>query len=530
MDNHQPVASPDGSSETFLQGYPEENCNVLQHPQSEGLLDIKVEIIDEEEGTYMKVDQRYGSSKGSPSETCPSPLYSQDCSEENYNVQWDHQGEDLTHVKLEVKSEEELYVSGDQQGHEEEIPVDIVKGGGSFFSSRRLRSLQHGKERGSSMTTRRPYRRMDMDVGTLISLVHDRPELWDKSASGYSDRNRRDRAWLEICEALYPDWGEYTQDQQGVMEEYARKRWKSVRDRLLKEVKNAEKNGSSPSKRKKMPHYEELLFILPSRGSRTHQGNCQETDSPAESPTEPDEHQQREPASSTSTEPTHKVEVIQEDLSVHSWVATPPSPDIAATSAPTAAAVSKSVAAPAATRTTRPSPSSRTSFSRGRSRRSLRTMERQLEVESEVMSLIRRVDGDDRFDFFGYGLASLCRQMPTHIQDNFMSFVHAAAAVFGSANPLPDLGDLIQTLRWATGLRQQPPVSLPRPRVMSTSTQTDPVNFSAPSPPTTGSQFYNSFYPYPPAPYSNSGTNQNQQQPAASSTSTDFSPPHYTNF
>ncbi|XP_075698661.1 gastrula zinc finger protein XlCGF66.1-like [Rhinoderma darwinii] len=76
-----------------------------------------------------------GSSKGNPPERCPSPFYFQDCAKENHNVPLDHQfnkGEDLINIKVEViaaeeeeEEEEEMYIKGDHQCKEEEIPVDI---------------------------------------------------------------------------------------------------------------------------------------------------------------------------------------------------------------------------------------------------------------------------------------------------------------------------------------------------------------------------------------------------------------------
>ncbi|XP_075700461.1 oocyte zinc finger protein XlCOF7.1-like [Rhinoderma darwinii] len=53
------------------------------------------------------------SSRRNPPERCPSPLYSQDCPEENHNVPENHQGEDLTNIKAEDEAEEEQ-MRGDQ--------------------------------------------------------------------------------------------------------------------------------------------------------------------------------------------------------------------------------------------------------------------------------------------------------------------------------------------------------------------------------------------------------------------------------
>ncbi|XP_075704847.1 uncharacterized protein LOC142717127, partial [Rhinoderma darwinii] len=69
-----------------------------------------------------------GSSRRNPPERCPSPLYSQDCPEENHNVPENHQGEDLTDIK--VEDEEEERVRGDQRCKsevEEEIPGGVTR-------------------------------------------------------------------------------------------------------------------------------------------------------------------------------------------------------------------------------------------------------------------------------------------------------------------------------------------------------------------------------------------------------------------
>ncbi|XP_040294078.1 zinc finger protein OZF-like [Bufo bufo] len=67
-----------------------------------------------------------GSCKRYLPERRPSPLYSQDCSEENHNVPRDYQDEDLIHIKVEVvEDEEETDFMDDQQCKEEEIPEDI---------------------------------------------------------------------------------------------------------------------------------------------------------------------------------------------------------------------------------------------------------------------------------------------------------------------------------------------------------------------------------------------------------------------
>ncbi|XP_069608673.1 uncharacterized protein [Ranitomeya imitator] len=581
MENHKPLTIQDepcerNSSPLDSHDCLKENHNTPQNLQGEDVLAIKIEAkVKEEDGMYMKTGLQYGSGKKtrpnrfpSPvydqdsdeedsvtqdyqrdddqldtnvkdedeeSERCSSPHYSQHCPEDNDNVlQYDPDDSDLARIKVEIKSEEEeFYVMSNQQSREEETPKTKGKSG-KKTSSRK--SSYGGKRRGRMATPRKVYRRMDMDVGTLISEVQARPLLWDKGSFGYTDRHRRDRAWIDICQILYPDWGGYSHPQQGVIEDDVRQRWKSVRDRFLKERRQAIRSGISPSKRRKMPFYDELLFIMPNCEPWTSQGSYQETESLAESPAAYDQQQmESESTPSTSAAPIQQVKVDLEDQVESSWLATPPSPveeTSAATTKIAAVTISSVSPVPVVIPATRPMLPTRTASIRGRSRRALRLTDRHLEGERESMSPNWRVEGNDRFDFFGFGLASHCRQMRPEHQDDFMSFVHAAAGLYDTAESLPDLGDLINTLRWASGLRELPPRSLPRPRVKSISIQTDPVNFSAlqppPAQPTTGSQLLSTFYQCPPTPYTSSGPTESQ--PTSSSTSPDYSNPPYTSF
>ncbi|XP_056409049.1 oocyte zinc finger protein XlCOF7.1-like isoform X2 [Hyla sarda] len=95
-----------------------QNCqeeNVPEKHQGENLIDIKVEVIDEEEEMGVLADQQNGVIDRNPTERCPCPLYSQDCPERN--VPKNHQGEDLMDIKVEVvdEEEEETGVMADQQ-------------------------------------------------------------------------------------------------------------------------------------------------------------------------------------------------------------------------------------------------------------------------------------------------------------------------------------------------------------------------------------------------------------------------------
>ena len=47
---------------------------------------------------------------------------------------------------------------------------------------------------------------LDVDVEMLISLVQDRPVLWDKSLESYKSKTETTAAWREVCNHLNPDF------------------------------------------------------------------------------------------------------------------------------------------------------------------------------------------------------------------------------------------------------------------------------------------------------------------------------------
>ncbi|KAM4033958.1 uncharacterized protein ACNLHF_020685 isoform 1-T1 [Anomaloglossus baeobatrachus] len=151
-----------------------------QEHQAEGLLDIKIEVIDKETEMYIRADQQNRTCKKNPSERCSSPLYSQVFLHRNDRVLQDQQGEDLTNIKLEVKvEEEETYVTGDQQYKEEDISIDIDK---VDNVTRRWRSCQDQYSRetmqnaksGLPAKKKRPYIYIER-LSLLSSIIEQRP-------------------------------------------------------------------------------------------------------------------------------------------------------------------------------------------------------------------------------------------------------------------------------------------------------------------------------------------------------------------
>jgi hypothetical protein len=53
---------------------------------------------------------------------------------------------------------------------------------------------------------------MDLDSKTfdsdrLIAEVEKRPALYNKATPEYSDKNYKEKMWIEVCEAVVPNWG-----------------------------------------------------------------------------------------------------------------------------------------------------------------------------------------------------------------------------------------------------------------------------------------------------------------------------------
>ncbi|XP_075061718.1 uncharacterized protein LOC142150425 [Mixophyes fleayi] len=154
MENHQILTSLDGSGNRntpercpcplYSQNCKQENHSIPQEYQIDVLTDIKVETIEGEEEMYLRGDQQCKeeeiptdtSTDGSSSRNTPDrylrPLYSQDCRQENPIIPQEYQDDVLTDIKVEItEGEEETYVRGDPQCKEEEIPTDISTDGSS---------------------------------------------------------------------------------------------------------------------------------------------------------------------------------------------------------------------------------------------------------------------------------------------------------------------------------------------------------------------------------------------------------------
>ncbi|XP_040266899.1 uncharacterized protein LOC120981428 isoform X2 [Bufo bufo] len=213
-------------------------------------------------------------------------------------------------------------------------------------------------------------------------------------------------------------------------------------------------------------------------------GNFEEPQSQAKSLVKEEEQDLMEGESTPDSyqKNAQKAERDNEDLARPSLVATPPSPREGTSSAAALIATVSPATVPATTATVRaatyPNPPTATSATCGQNEEARQLIDKQL--HREALSLIRRLNGDDEYDYFGYEIASSCRQMRPDRQEDFMSYIHAVTSVFRSNQPLPDIEDMICHVQWVAGLRPAPPPSLSRPEATSSTTQTDPIYFLAP--------------------------------------------------
>ena len=61
---------------------------------------------------------------------------------------------------------------------------------------------------------------VDVDVELLISLVEERPVLWDKSLEAYKSKTETTAAWREVCNHLNPGFESMSDDAKNKICEY----------------------------------------------------------------------------------------------------------------------------------------------------------------------------------------------------------------------------------------------------------------------------------------------------------------------
>ncbi|XP_074041481.1 uncharacterized protein [Leptinotarsa decemlineata] len=104
----------------------------------------------------------------------------------------------------------------------------------------------------------------DIDMEKLIMFVEERPLLWDKSLEEYKDRNKNREAWSEICQELFEGFEEKSASEKKQLGDTLLKKWRNVRDRWMKHIrqdKDSKKSGAGASKIKKYVYHDQLQFL-----------------------------------------------------------------------------------------------------------------------------------------------------------------------------------------------------------------------------------------------------------------------------
>ncbi|KAG5888281.1 hypothetical protein JTB14_006669 [Gonioctena quinquepunctata] len=102
---------------------------------------------------------------------------------------------------------------------------------------------------------------MYIDTERLITAVRLRPMLWDLSHNLYKERDAKLKAWIEVCQSLFPNFDALCDSGKKLIEKNVLQRWKTARDAYVRCRAMNTKSGSGSEKRKKYIYFENMQFI-----------------------------------------------------------------------------------------------------------------------------------------------------------------------------------------------------------------------------------------------------------------------------
>ncbi|XP_077349328.1 uncharacterized protein LOC143997540 isoform X1 [Lithobates pipiens] len=231
-------------------------------------LELKIEDqcivnIKQEGDTHIKQEEdpivitAYGTSNRNTPERCPSPLYSQDSTQEDINPYRHYKEEDLNIVV--VDSDPALRVHNDRlKIDEDDFSPDINTDGGM-------------------PRTITAFKMRNINVQELIRAIEEHPELYDTSLASYSDCYKKKEAWVEVTRRVTPHWHTMSRKERELQERQLKIRWKSLRDRFKRDL-NALGSQRTGSAKKVRIHrfFEKLQFLKASMTTRKTSGNIKE--------------------------------------------------------------------------------------------------------------------------------------------------------------------------------------------------------------------------------------------------------------
>ncbi|RZF41085.1 hypothetical protein LSTR_LSTR002717 [Laodelphax striatellus] len=99
--------------------------------------------------------------------------------------------------------------------------------------------------------------------GKLISLIRDRPVLWDRTLRIRNDRFETKKAWVEVFKELIPGYEEMNEEKRTIYGEILMKKWTNIKDCYRRSEKNYRKAIESGKGRltKKYVYSKKLQFL-----------------------------------------------------------------------------------------------------------------------------------------------------------------------------------------------------------------------------------------------------------------------------
>ncbi|XP_044150933.1 uncharacterized protein LOC122939054 [Bufo gargarizans] len=102
------------------------------------------------------------------------------------------------------------------------------------------------------------------NVEKLITLVQERPELWDIRANSYCDRVKKEASWEQVARSLRKhEWAKADSRGRAELVKQTKTRWASCRDQFRREVSNKGRSGEGTSKKRAYIYTAQLQFLRP---------------------------------------------------------------------------------------------------------------------------------------------------------------------------------------------------------------------------------------------------------------------------
>ncbi|XP_026292478.1 uncharacterized protein LOC113216861 [Frankliniella occidentalis] len=104
-----------------------------------------------------------------------------------------------------------------------------------------------------------------METEQLIAEIERRPGIYDSGCPQYQDRVAKWTLWCEVCEIMTPRWHQLDEDRKAARVKELQKRWKSLRDSFMKELKlqrEMQRTGQTAN-RKKYVFFDQMTFLMP---------------------------------------------------------------------------------------------------------------------------------------------------------------------------------------------------------------------------------------------------------------------------